>query len=168
MSWFQNRSLDAHQTVHEEAKKIAGDIAGTIPVIYTTTKFAPLALRARQQLNENSRMLCRDHVLPEQNHNEILGRQEGNEHTHIIWLEDSDMYSRNAKRIELIKQALLERHITMTTMNMSGKTYLQKIFSTIYRIDRLSYYTAMKRGVDPSGMELIEWLKGELKNFSGY
>jgi hypothetical protein len=35
----------------------------------------------------------------------------------------------------------------------------------MYRIDRLSYYTAMKNDIDPSGMKLIEDLKWALKNF---
>lgn len=72
LSWLQAWTLDEHEMIHESAKHIAEAIASSIPVIYTTTQFAPLALRARQQLNENSRMLCRDHVLPEHNHNELL------------------------------------------------------------------------------------------------
>lgn len=74
--WCQQRALDAHEDIHQEAKHIADAIAQSIPAIYSTPAFAALALRMRQQLNENSRMLCRDHTIPEHNHNELLGRQE--------------------------------------------------------------------------------------------
>jgi len=69
---LQQWSTENHDRIHEEAKSLAGMLAPTIPVIYTTTKYAPAALRMRQQLNENSRMLCWDHLIPEHNHNELL------------------------------------------------------------------------------------------------
>jgi glucose/mannose-6-phosphate isomerase len=159
LAWLQTWSMDEHEKIHEEAKSIAATIASKIPVIYTTPKFAPVALRARQQINENSRILCRDHILPEHNHNELLGLQEGNEHVHVLWYEDPDMYTRNAKRVELTKEVLSERNFNQDVCVMNGTSYIQKVCSTMYRIDRLSYYTAMKNDIDPSGMKLIEDLK---------
>ncbi len=46
---LQTWSMDAHEDIHEEARTLADHIAQSIPVIYTTTQFAPVALRARQQ-----------------------------------------------------------------------------------------------------------------------
>jgi len=37
------------------------------------------------------------------------------------------------------------------------------MLTTIYYIDRVSYYTALERKVNPDGMEIIEQLKNELK-----
>ena len=165
LTWLQHWSMEAHESIHEEAKTIAATIASKIPVIYTTPKFAPVALRARQQINENARILCRDHILPEHNHNELLGLQEGNENVHILWYQDPDMYIRNAKRVELTKEVLRERNFNQDVCVMQGDTYLKKVCSTMYRIDWLSYYTAMKNDIDPSGMKLIEDLKKALKDF---
>jgi glucose/mannose-6-phosphate isomerase len=162
---LQQWTKENNDRIHKEAKDLADILANTIPVIYTTTKYAPVALRMRQQLNENSRMLCWDHLIPEHNHNELLGLQEPNDKVTIIFYEDVHEYKRNTKRYELTRKVLDERGYAHHTYNMHGETYLQKVCSSMYRIDRCSYYTAMNRGVDPSGMELIEWLKGELKAF---
>ena len=42
-------------------------------VIYTAHGFEGVGVRFRQQINENSKMLCWHHVVPEMNHNEIVG-----------------------------------------------------------------------------------------------
>jgi len=58
--------------IQAEAKSLAKKIYNTIPIIYATPDFQGVAIRFRQQLNENSRMLCRHHIIPEMNHNELL------------------------------------------------------------------------------------------------
>ena len=47
---------------------LANKIHGTTPVIYTADGFEGVAVRLRQQINENSKMLCWHHVVPEMNH----------------------------------------------------------------------------------------------------
>lgn len=88
---------------------IAKKIADAFPFFYTTTRFAPVALRAEQQLQENSRMQCHHHLIPEQNHNELLARQEMNDRVHVIWLKDEDAYVRNHVRMTLTEKVLKDR-----------------------------------------------------------
>ncbi|MBL4623763.1 MAG: hypothetical protein JKY42_01270, partial [Flavobacteriales bacterium] len=57
--------------IKQQAKYVAGCLKDTIPVIYTEESFEGVGIRFRQQINENSKMLCWHHVIPEMNHNEL-------------------------------------------------------------------------------------------------
>lgn len=142
---------------------IAHAIHNRMPFVYSTTDHGAVAIRTEQQLQENSRMLCHHHLIPEHNHNELLGRQEGSDIVDVLWMEPTTMSEKHKLRFSLTRQVLNERNIPQYTIYMEGQTLLESTLSGIYQADRLSYATAMVRGVDPSGMELIEWLKGELK-----
>ena len=79
--------LDATQAaVQKEAQSIAKQLYGKLPVIYTTVPYEAVALRFRQQLNENSKQLCWHHVIPEMNHNELVGWHTYQEHLAVLML----------------------------------------------------------------------------------
>lgn len=44
-----------------------------MPVVYGTPDFSAVAVRMKNQLNENSEMIAFSGVFPEFNHNEIVG-----------------------------------------------------------------------------------------------
>lgn len=56
----------------EESKTIAKKLYNKIPIIYIQSKMESVAIRLRQNINENSKILCRHHVVPEMNHNELV------------------------------------------------------------------------------------------------
>ena len=57
-----------------DAKKIAQQLQGKLPIIYAgVDHIAPVAARWQTQINENSKMLAHVNILPEMNHNESLG-----------------------------------------------------------------------------------------------
>lgn len=59
--------------IQNKAKTIAQQLSGKFVAIYSTDRFEPVALRFRQQLNENAKVLCWHNVFPEMNHNELVG-----------------------------------------------------------------------------------------------
>lgn len=149
--------------VMAETSAIAKAVAHVFPFIYTTSHFSSVALRAQQQLQENSRMQCHSSVLPEHNHNELLGWQEQNEHVHVIRLDDDTIYERNHMRVMLTKKILSDRNVPQHSITLHGNSILEKICSWLYQIDWLSVFIAEERGMNPDWSELIEWFKGELK-----
>lgn len=60
-------------SIKKEAMEIAGALKGKIPVIYSLGSSEGVVVRFRQQINENSKMLCWHHTFPEMNHNELVG-----------------------------------------------------------------------------------------------
>lgn len=58
--------------IQTQAQQIAQQLVGKTPELLTDDQCEPVAVRFRQQLNENSKILCRNNAVPEQNHNEVL------------------------------------------------------------------------------------------------
>lgn len=161
--WLIHRSKDNQQTIQASMSSLADKIHNSFPLIYACPEHTWLALRLRQQLNENSRMLCGHHIIPEMNHNELLWRELWGENISTIFLSSDNISERNALRYELTKKVITEKGSSCYDITLQWTTFLQQILSGIYQIDRLSYFTAIKRGVDPNSMEIITRLKGELK-----
>ena len=89
------------QNIISEAKFLAEKILGKTPIIYSTTYWEGVIIRFRQQLNENAKILCGHQVIPEMNHNEVVGWPSGSDKISVIIFRDSDEFEPNNKRIEI-------------------------------------------------------------------
>jgi glucose/mannose-6-phosphate isomerase len=145
-----------------QSKSIAQFLLGKIPVIYSTTLFEGVAIRFRQQLNENSKVLCWHHVIPEMNHNELVGWAGGTEEYAVIVFRDSSEYERNAYRIQLNKEIITRYTPHYLEILTEGNSYLEKAVYLIHLGDWISVELASLRGVDPVEVNVINFLKGEL------
>ena len=93
--------LDASEnTVREESLSLAQNLLNKIPVIYSAAPYEGVSVRFRQQLNENSKMLCWHHALPEMNHNELVGWAGGNDNLAVVFFRNENDYYRTQKRME--------------------------------------------------------------------
>ena len=84
---------DEEINIIAEASSIAEKLKGKLPVIYATTYYEGIAIRFRQQLNENAKILCWHQVIPEMNHNELVGWTEKNDNLSVLIFVDKDEYS---------------------------------------------------------------------------
>ena len=110
------------------------------PVLYTDTLFEPIARRARQQLNENSKILCRHAVIPEMNHNEILGRSSQNNQIAPLFIRHTYEHTRNSYRIELTKEIVWPLVDEIIELQAIGSSLIEQMMTTIYILDRVSVY----------------------------
>jgi glucose/mannose-6-phosphate isomerase len=148
--------------IRKEAAAISQRLLGKLPVIYATTLFEGVAIRFRQQLNENSKVLCWHHVIPEMNHNELVGWREKNENIAVILFRDTDEYERNNVRIEINKSVISQYTSNITEIWSKGKTMAEKMIYFIHLGDWISIELAEKRGYDASEIDVINSLKSEL------
>lgn len=144
------------------ARSIADFLLGKIPVIYSTTLFEGVAVRFRQQLNENSKVLCWHHVIPEMNHNELVGWAGGTEEYAVIVFRDPSEFERNSYRIQLNKEIITRYTPHYMEVPAEGASYLEKAIYLIHIGDWVSVELASLRGVDPVEVNVINFLKGEL------
>jgi glucose/mannose-6-phosphate isomerase len=144
------------------AQQMANDFSGKMPVLYSDELFAPVAMRFRQQLNENSKILCRNAVLPEMNHNEILGRKNQYLQCVPLFLRHSYEHERTSYRIELSKEIIFPKVETILEVSGIGTSLIQEILTMTYILDRVSVYLADLRQIDPMEIETINFLKGKL------
>ncbi len=145
-----------------EAKNIADSLFGKIPVIYSTANYEGVAIRFRQQINENSKMLCWHNVIPEMNHNELVGWTKANEDLAVIILRNNDDYYRNEKRIEVNKTVFKKYTSTVLEIASKGNSRLENSLYLIHLTDWISFILAEKNGVDVVEVDVITALKNEL------
>ncbi|MCB0400972.1 MAG: bifunctional phosphoglucose/phosphomannose isomerase [Flavobacteriales bacterium] len=133
-----------------------------IPVIYADANYEGVAVRFRQQINENSKMLCWHHVVPEMNHNELVGWRTINEELAVVIFRNEDDYYRTQKRIEVNKTVFEKYTNTIIELYSKGNTRLERSLYLIHLGDWISYFLAEKNGVDVVEVDVITHLKNEL------
>jgi len=144
------------------AQEIAVKGFDKIPIIYAPDGYASAALRWRQQINENSKMLCWHHVLPEMNHNELVGWRTKSEQWMPIFLDAADVYIRTKYRIEINKKIVGNYTSSCYHIVAEGNNHLERILYLISLGDWVSWYMAQHRAMDAVEVNIIDYLKGEL------
>ena len=81
-------------SIQKTALSLAEKLYKQTPVIYAANGFEGVAIRFRQQINENSKMLCWHHVVPEMNHNELLGWRTNINNLAVVCLRNKSDYKR--------------------------------------------------------------------------
>ena len=147
------------------AFKIAEELVGFIPVIYSSTEFEAVGYRLKCQFNENSKLHAFHNVLPELNHNEIVGWetfQEKQFYTKIIVIIDDKYHPQIKKRFGITKELAQRSNVEVITLSSSEKILKVRIMDLIYMGDWITYYLSILRGFDPSEIDYIVELKKSL------
>jgi len=148
-----------------EGEKLAEFLFGKVGVIYAGPNYEGVAVRARQQFNENSKLLCWHHIIPEMNHNELVGWGGGDDRFSVVFLNTGDLIPRNQKRYDITKEMVSKKAAGVMELNAKGATQIQRSIYLIHLVDWASYYLAKKKGVDIFDIKVIDFLKDELANF---
>tara|TARA_A100001011_G_scaffold102316_2_gene107854 strand:+ start:50947 stop:51987 length:1041 start_codon:yes stop_codon:yes gene_type:complete len=145
---------------------LAKQIFKTVPIIYGDFKYtSSIALRWRGQIEENSKMISFHNILPEMNHNEIVGYENNNnlfDKLSIIWLKDKNIHPRTSLRQKYSLQLLSENISNQFEVESHGESLIERIFYLIYWGDWLSFWLAICHGTDPTPVKRIEKLKKKL------
>ncbi len=158
------RLLDKQELrIRKQAQSLARKLYRRLPILYSTTQFAPVALRWRQQINENAKMLCWHHVVPEMNHNELVGWRTPGKYA-VIFLRSHTDYTRNQQRFNIARNIIMQYTKHIYEVWAQGESYIEQIFYLIHLGDWVSCYLAEKRSVDPVEVNVIDFLKAELAN----
>ncbi len=150
------------ETTISESRVIAEEIAGTMPIIYCAAGYDGVATRFRQQLNENSKMLCWHHVIPEMNHNELVGWAGGNENMSVIILRNDDDSTKNQQRIEINKNIISRHTQQIFEIWSKGDSKIARTFYHVHFEDWVSMHLSEINEVDVMEIEVINFLKAEL------
>ena len=152
--------------IKSKAEKIAHILHGKIPVIYTSDRMESVAVRFRQQINENSKALCWHHVLPEMNHNELVGWTEKNNDLAVIFFRNKDDYKRTSIRMDITKEIFTKYTDTIIEIFSKGQNLVEKSIYLVHLGDWVSWYLAELRGADAIEVNVINYLKNELAKVS--
>lgn len=152
----------SHKEIVKEAEKIAHQLKGKIPVIYAETFYSGVAVRFRQQLNENSKTLCWHHAIPEMNHNELVGWDINYPFIAPVFLVGGDESSRNNYRIDINKEIISPQVEEIITIKSKGHNRIERTLYLINICDWVSLFLAELNDADPELIKNIVFLKSKL------
>jgi glucose/mannose-6-phosphate isomerase len=148
------------------AKRLAADLAGCLPVVWGQEgPLAVAAARWKAQLNENAKVPAAWGVLPELDHNEVVGLEAGRdllERLAVVVLRAREEDPRLARRVEATVRLAAGRVGRVLEAWAEGRTPLARLCAAVLLGDLVSVYLAVLRGVDPTPVRAIERLKAEL------
>jgi len=148
------------------SKQIAVKLYKRYPVIYGTTDTTEaVSNRWREQIAENSKALSSSNVLPEMNHNEIVGwrfPEKLLKDFKVIMLSDKDDHKRTKERMRISEEIIKKSGAEVIVLKMEKGGRLARMYSLIYIGDFVSFYLAILNNIDPTPVEAIDYLKKEL------
>lgn len=155
--------LDESVHIQENAAQLANKLYGKLPVIYSDNNIEGVTIRWRQQFNENGKILCWHHIIPEMNHNELVGWSEVQDDKSVIFLRNSFENPRSVLRISIVDEIISKYTDSIYHIVALGRTKLEQIFYLIHFGDWLSLFISENNKVDPSEIKVIDYLKSKLE-----
>ncbi len=170
LSHFIQEEIFKHDTLKHNGHILAMELAKTlhhhIPVLYSTAPFLQtISRRWQNQLHENGKILAFRNVLPEMNHNEIVGWEMELpciENLMAVFLENENPMPRIKERIGHTIELIKKSGVGLVEVYSSGSTVFEKVFSLIVLGDWVSYYLALLNKKDPMQIANIDYLKQQL------
>lgn len=148
--------------IRKIAKEVAQKVYGKTLVIYTTDRMESVAVRFRQQVNENAKLLCWHHVIPEMNHNELVGWKNKRSDLAVLYFRNKDDFKRNAIRININQEIIGKLVPTIVELYSKGKSLVEKSMYFVHLGDWVSWYLSELHQVDAIEVDVIDYLKKEL------
>ena len=158
------------ERVHEgartnDAKKMAIELVGKIPVIYGAGVMGVMARRVKDQWNENAKNWAHYDVMSELNHNAVVGFPHppiAREAQVVLLLRSKRDNPRHKLRFDVTKELLDRSQIPHQDLQFDGGSLLSEVLQMTYFTDYVSFYVALLNGADPSPVTSIDYLKDRL------
>ncbi len=154
-----------------EAKQMAAQIHGALPVTYGAGFLGPVANRWKTQLNENAKHWAFFEILPELNHNSVVGLgvpMDARDLAVVLLLRSSLDSPRIQERWDVTLELLTQEGVSAAAVKGRGESKLAQMLSLIHFGDYVSYYLAVCNEVDPTPVENIRFLKRRLAELAGF
>lgn len=148
------------------AKQLARALSGQRVFVYAAAeRVGAVATRWRQQLNENAKLLGHSAVVPELNHNEIVGWEHPETPARdaaLVTLHDREDGANARRRLQLTAEYAAAQGAGVHALSSEGESRVARIASLVQFGDFVSLYLALLRGVDPTAIPSIDAFKRRL------
>ncbi|MEM1902035.1 MAG: SIS domain-containing protein [Candidatus Nezhaarchaeales archaeon] len=148
------------QVAIEIAEDLAKFLFTGVPVFVVTDDLYPLGLRAKNEFNENSKIVGKVEVLPEWGHNDIVGWEGGNRE----WFKFV-LFKEGPGLIDFASDYLRELGYNLKVLNVSKPSYLETMLYGSWIVGLSSVILAKLRGLDPEETKSIKRYKDFLKSY---
>jgi glucose/mannose-6-phosphate isomerase len=148
------------------AKQLARALHGRRVFIYSgAARLGAAATRFRNQLNENAKLLGHSALVPELNHNEIVGWElpvAAHREAAVVMLRDDEESAPVARRCALTAEFAGSKGAAVHELRGTGAGRLERLTSIVQCCDFVSYYLALLAGADPTPVRSIDEFKRRL------
>ncbi len=147
------------------AKRIARSLCGRFAVIYGAELLAEVAHRWKTQVNENSKAWAFYEIIPEMNHNSVVGYEfpsDLKKDIFVVIIDSQFLSDRIRIRLEAVKHLLMTAGVAFTEASGVGDTAIAHVMSLVLLGDYVSYYLAFLNGTEPGPVRAIDYLKAQL------
>ena len=162
---LRQRCGSAVREADNPAKQLARALHGRHVFVYASGMLGPVATRIRQQLNENAKLPAHSAVVPELNHNEIVGWERPDafhRQVAVLMLRDREDRPENARRLELTADYARAQGAEVRTLEAESGDRLARMAHLVLLGDYVSLYLAIARGVDPTPIPSIDQFKARM------
>jgi glucose/mannose-6-phosphate isomerase len=139
---------------------LARRLRGKLIVIYTQTADKYLGYLWKIKFNESSKVPAFNNVLPEMNHNELVGFEKPPFPAAALMLLNKNAHGRVEKRFRVTERLLQNENVTVIKILLAGRTKLEQTWKTIMLADWASYALAKLNGVDARETDIIDGPRG--------
>jgi len=132
-----------------------------IPLIYYPYGLQAAAIRFKNSLQENVKMHAMIEDVIEASHNNIVS-WENRSNVQPILIEGYDDYYKTKERWEFLKEYFNKNSIGFREVSSIKGSIISKLITLIYFLDYTSIYKAVLRGIDPTPVSSIDFIKKRL------
>jgi glucose/mannose-6-phosphate isomerase len=150
--------------VMQKAESLTKLLQDKIIVAFSEDKLSSVALRFKQQVNENSKAHLWVNALPEMNHNELVAWRERNEDLAVVYLVTKDMNTRVRERMAFNRPVIEKVTPHVFEIEAKGEDTYQEHFYLIHLTDWISYYLGVVKGYDPMEIDVLIALKNHMSS----
>jgi len=165
MESWQREVNEAVPLAENAAKQLAVKLREHLSVVYGAGHLSEVARRWKGQFNENAKAWAFFEQLPEMNHNALAGTEfpaDLAEKIVAVMLTSSLDHPRTRVRFQITQEVLGQRGVSCEVIEARGASRLAQMLSAIHFGDYVSFYLAMLYGVDPTSLEVVDYLKRRL------
>jgi glucose/mannose-6-phosphate isomerase len=146
------------------AKQLATLIGDKVPVVWGAEGIGSVAAtRWKTQMNENGKVPAFAGAMSELDHNEVVGwtRPYGSSFSLIAVRHDGE-HPEIAARFALSYKIARDAGVEVEEVRAGGRSALARLFGLIVVGDVVSAYVGLRRGIDPTPVDVISRLKTAL------
>jgi len=134
-----------------EVKKIADHVENTLPIIIGCTKYAPLAIRFKNELNENSKIPAKVEIVPEWGHNDIVGWEQPyfRKFSALILREKKAKDRKCIAVLDYVTKYFEKSGVKTLTVEIEGESTVAQMLYGSLIAGLVSVELAYRRNIDP-------------------
>lgn len=149
----------------QQGATIAKELGNKIPIIYASERNRVIPYLWKINFNETAKIPAFFNAFPELNHNEMSGfdaqpsTKALSDKFAVILLSDKEDNPRIQKRMEVFKKMLDDRGLPIHRIELQGKNFFEKVFSSMILSEWTAYHLGTNYGVETEQVPMIEEFK---------